>query len=98
DADAALTALVAGESPKSLTLHDAAVTLRLDPSGKLATRFPQPKGESTGKGTLPVVRLDGGQLTIKQPGQPDRVFRGMTGSLRSEGEKLVLDGTVNDPD
>lgn len=96
EADLSLWQLVSGNvADGAVTLRDTAVTLRFDANNRLVTRLPTP--EVTG-GALPLVRLEGGQLTIQKDGVPDAVFRGISLELRSEGPRLTLSGRVVDPE
>jgi len=79
----------------AVTLRDTAVTLRFDANNRLVTRLPTP--EVTG-GALPLVRIEGGQLTIQKHGVPDAVFRGISLELKSDGPRLTLSGRVVDPE
>jgi hypothetical protein len=96
DAGLSLWQLLRGDMAGGVvTLRDAAVTLRFDADNRLVTRLPVPKPTAA---SLPVVRLDGGQLTIQKDGVPDSVFRGIALELRGDGERLTLSGTFNDPE
>src|ERR671935_22761 len=48
EADAPLTSLLAGNTPRLITVRDGAVTLRFDRAGKLLTQLP--KGQEGGEG------------------------------------------------
>jgi hypothetical protein len=93
--DLGLTDLLAGSDPKRLTLSGAQVVLRHDAQGHLVTRLPQPRKSDR---PAPAVRLDNAQLTIRKQGDPDRVIRGITGDLVSEGGRMRLTCTVHDPE
>ncbi len=80
--------------PQALTLRAAAVTLRFDPKGRLVTRLPS---TTTAVQTLPAVRLEQGQLTLRQEGRPDMVITGIDATARDQGDGLVLEGTLTDP-
>src|SRR5262245_11960181 len=76
EADLSLWQLLSGNvADGAVTLRDTAVTLRFDDNNRLVTRLPTP--EAVG-GTLPLVRIEGGQLTIQKDGVPDSVFRGIS--------------------
>jgi hypothetical protein len=86
--------LIRGEMvPHQLTLIDATVTLRFDRAGHLLTRLPSGRGGT--EGVLPALRIERSQLTLAQEGHPDMVITGVTGDLHSEGDRVVLAGTVN---
>jgi len=96
DADLSLWQLLSGNvADGAVTLRDTAVTLRFDANNRLVTRLPTP--EVTG-GALPLIRIEGGQLTIQKSGVPDAVFRGISLELRSEGPRLTLSGRFVDPE
>src|SRR4029077_14711205 len=66
EADLSLWQLLSGNvADGAVTLRDTAVTLRFDANNRLVTKLPTP--EVTG-GALPLVRLEGGKLTIQKEG------------------------------
>jgi hypothetical protein len=96
EADLSLWQLLSGNvADGAVTLRDTAVTLRFDANNRLVTKLPKP--EVTG-GALPLIRLEGGQLTIQKDGVPDSVFRGISLELKSDGPRLALSGRIVDPE
>jgi hypothetical protein len=96
EADLSLWQLLSGNvGDGAVTLRDTSVTLRFDADNRLVTRLPTP--EVTGA-ALPLVRIEGGQLTIQKDGVPDAVFRGISLELKSDGPRLTLSGRVVDPE
>jgi uncharacterized protein involved in outer membrane biogenesis len=87
--------LVRGVAPKQITLGDPAITLRLDKNGRLLTDLPQ-----TGKteGSLPEVRVEGGQVTVRQEGRPEMVVKGVSADVRRDGGLLAVTGAIADPE
>jgi hypothetical protein len=96
EADLSLLQLLRGDlADGTVTLRGVNVTLRFDRAGRLLTKLPVPP---PGELAWPVVRLDGGTFTLCREGIPDEVFHNIRLELRSEGEKLMLSGTIDDPD
>jgi hypothetical protein len=80
----------------TVTVRDAAVTLRFDAANHLLTRLPKPPPAALVE--WPVVYLKGGVFTLQHEGVPDEVFHNIDLELHGSGEKLTLTGTVTDPD
>lgn len=96
DADVSLAGLLTGNAtPSNVLLRDASVILRFDKDGHLLTKLPSPAGPPPK--TLPTIRVEGGELTIRREGQPDRTFHGLRIAGRTEGSQLALGGSINDP-
>jgi hypothetical protein len=81
-------------NPHQLTLHGAAVKLHYDAEGHLLTRLP---ARTTPGETLPALRIEQGQITLRQDGRPDLVVQGIDAELRPESSQLLLTGSVSDP-
>ncbi len=94
-ADVSLWNLLGGGDamPRKVTLNGAAITLRFDKAGHLATRLPKVKGEPE---ALPSFRIEHGQFTLRQEGHPDLVVTGVDAKIHAEGDGLVLSGTASD--
>src|SRR5262249_3278707 len=82
--------------PNQITVRGVAVTLRFDEAGHLLTKVPSQENVPPTE-ALPEIHLEQGRLTIQQAGRPDFVIANIDGTLRPEGEQLVLTGTVKDP-
>lgn len=96
EADVSLWQLLRGDlAGGSVTFRDTAATLRFDRNSHLLTRLPTPPPSES---EMPVMRIEGGRFTLQHDGVPDEVFHNIRLELRSEGEKLSLSGTVDDPD
>jgi hypothetical protein len=78
-----------------VTLRDVAVTLAFDRAGRLITRMPVPPEPA---GPMPLVRLEGGTLTLRREGVPPETFHNIKLELRTDGERQTLSGTIDDPD
>jgi hypothetical protein len=97
EADLSLWQLLRGAlAGGTVTVHDAAVTLRFDRNNHLLTRLPTPP--PTAPVELPLVRLEGGTFTLQREGVPDEVFHNIHLELRGDGDRLSFAGTIDDPD
>jgi hypothetical protein len=96
DADVSLWQLLTNDLGAGVvTLRDVAVTLAFDRDGRLVTRMPSPAESS---GTMPLLRIEGGTFTLRRAGVSDETFHNIRLELRTEGERQVLSGSVEDPD
>src|SRR5262245_43263218 len=96
EVDLSLWQLLTGDlGGGTVTVRGAAVALACDRNNRLVTRLPQPPA---GTGPLPVVHVEGGQFTLRREGFPDETFHNINVELHSDGQRLTLAGTVNDPD
>jgi hypothetical protein len=84
-------------APTEVTLSGAAITLRLDRRGRLLTRFPRHTNRLRPGGRLPLIHLHDSRLTLRQEGRPEFVLQGIDADVSGRGDRLVLDGTVDDP-
>jgi translocation and assembly module TamB len=99
-ADASLTSLALGHSPKELTLHGVHFQLRLDADGNLLTTMPSQPSEGSAQnpaGELPEITMDNGQLTVRQEGRPPFEFRNVTLHAAPAGNKTAISGAADDP-
>jgi hypothetical protein len=85
---------IRGNSPSAITFRDAHVLLRFDRNGDLLTRAPQLGAD--GPGSLPIIRIESGTLTIRQEGRPESVFAGIDLLLEPIDSTLKVTGTVED--
>ena len=93
--DLSLWDLLRGQtSPHELILAGAAVTLRFDNEGQLLTQIAR---STTGAESLPVVKVEHGEITIEQQGRKPLVVSGIDGKLQPEGSQVVVSGSVSDP-
>jgi hypothetical protein len=96
DADLSLWQLLTNDVGGGVvTLKDVAVTLAFDRDDRLVTRMPSP---AEGASAMPLVRIEGGTFTLRRAGVADEVFHNIRLELRTEGERQVLSGTVEDAD
>jgi hypothetical protein len=93
EVDVAAVGAVLDRSPSLIRLNNAHVLLRFDSNGDLVTRLP--KGNGTG-GAIPTVRIESGQLTIRQEGRADSVFHGIDLTIAPGDQALTIAGTVED--
>lgn len=97
-ADVTLTDLVTGRTePKELDLRGVSLTLRIDANGKILTTLPQQTAESKTGGPLPRINVENGQVTIRQEGRPEFSLRGLSLKAEPTGDKVVLNGSIDDP-
>src|SRR5262245_651261 len=83
-----------GDSPSAISFRDAHVLLRFDRNGDLRTQLPQLGAD--GPGSLPVIRIESGTLTIRQDGRDDSVFAGIDLLLEPVDGSLRVSGTIED--
>lgn len=85
--------------PKRVALKGVKAELRYDKEGELLTQLPSKKKEKPSKlPQMPVITVDGGQVTVHQEGRPTFVLRGLDVKLTEEGDVQTVAGTINDPD
>jgi hypothetical protein len=87
-----------GVLPPELDVTGVALTLDFDREGRLLTRLPGGGGGQGGGGTLPLLRIHAGRVTLRQQGRPDLVLGGVEAGIESKAGALVLAGSVHDPD
>ncbi len=100
------------EMPKQLNLQGATVTFVLDRNGRPITRLmnppqaappgpvaPPPPGPSVPppEQRLPAIDIEKASLVIRQEGHADTTLTGIDVHLRSNGDALEVEGTVDDP-
>jgi len=91
--------LLRGVTPKKITLRDPSLTLHLNRSGRLLTALPEGAGLPVGQGgTWPDIRVEGGQVTIRQDGRPALVVQGVGLAVRPDGTRMAVTGAVSDSD
>jgi translocation and assembly module TamB len=95
EADVSVLSLLSGSTgPAKVHLEGVSVILRFDKDGKLLTHLPT--SNSSTKGELPELLIDGGQLTIDQAGRTPFVLAGIRGSLTPAGSTLKITGNIAD--
>ena len=82
-----------GKDPTELRIRDAQVLLRFDRQGELLTRLPAAGADG---GTVPVIHIESGTLTIRQEGRDDSVFTGINLTVRVADGSVQVSGTVED--
>ncbi len=99
ETDISAVDLLRGAMPKKIILRDPAVTLRLDRAGRLLTQLPEAVGMVAGQGggTLPDIRIEGGQVTIRQDGRPALVVPGLRLAVHQDN-RIAINGTISDHD
>jgi hypothetical protein len=94
-ADVSASDLMTGRvTPSALNFKGAALTLRVNADGQLATPLPALPGAS---GSFPAVVIEGGGVCIRQDGRPDFAVSGVNLRLEPAGQQVVLSGSVRDP-
>jgi translocation and assembly module TamB len=93
-ADVSAWDLLAGKTPKTVTLTGAAIALHFDAAGRLLTHLPKPQ---TGGGPMPRVLIANGKLTLSQDGREPMVIQGIKAELVGAGADLKATGTIVDP-
>ena len=97
-ADVSFADLVTGQThPKELHLSGVNLALRMDARGKILTTLPTPSGGG-GDAKLPVVTVENGKIALAQEGRPEFVLGGLTLRAEPAGDKLVVTGSVDDPE
>lgn len=81
-------------TPSALNLKGAALTLRVNADGQLATPLPPLPGTS---GAFPAVLIEGGRVCIRQEDRPDFAVSGVSLRLEPAGPLVTLSGSVSDP-
>ena len=95
EADVSALDLARGETvPRQLTLRGIALTLRLDEEGRLLSRLPR---HGVGSAHFPRIQLTDARVTLQQAKRPALTVVGVEGELHAEGSRLILRGTVADP-
>ena len=92
DVDVGAIGAAQGKDPTELQLRDAHVLLRFDRHGDLLTKLPQ-AGDG---GTMPMIRIASGTLTIRQEGREDSVFTGIDLTLSEADQAVKVSGTIED--
>jgi translocation and assembly module TamB len=96
--DLSLAGILSGKSsPSNVTMNDVDILLRLDEKGKMLTPLPAPKPSSGGPTALPVVKVSGGRVRIRQAGRAEFVVSGVAAELKRDGDGYALSGTIDDP-
>jgi hypothetical protein len=97
DADMSLVHLIRGNmAGGTVTLRHAHLTLHFDRAGHLVTRLPEPAAEEGG--ALPTVRVVDSEVTLKRDGRADETIHKIQLDFHADRKKLLLSGTIDDPD
>jgi hypothetical protein len=97
-ADVNLFQLIGGGTlrPGRITLRGTHLLLRFDRNGKLLTQLPRREGPI---GEVPLLAVRDSQITLRQEGRDAGLtIKGVTADVGSEGDRLVLEGTIEDPE
>ncbi|MDY3556605.1 AsmA-like C-terminal region-containing protein [Gemmata sp. JC717] len=84
-------------SPQQVTLRGVNLTLHVSADGKVVTTLPKVPASSGTGGTLPNIVLADGRLTIRQDGRPEFALHNLNATVTPAGDRVVIDGTMDDP-
>jgi hypothetical protein len=103
-ADVSAWELLGGKLPRQIEATGAALALDFDSSSQLVPHLParglvprKRRGRSLPR-NLPTIHVRQGRVTLRQAGRPDLLVTGVEATLCPENGRLVLTGTVADPD
>jgi len=88
--------LAAGSDPKLISVDNATVHLRFDRGGNILGKLPKPPGG--GSAAFPAIEVRGATVHIAQEGKPDFHIAGVDLRIAEKDSKLVLEGTIDDPE